>query len=152
MGAIRYVEAILSLDTSAYTNGDVLAATQEVPLCLRAGVSAELVSLVVLDKDDQNQDMDIVLLRSNASIGTENAAVNVTDANADEILGIVSVDASADNKDLVNSRIAAKTDIGLVLSGANAAATSLYVAAICRGGTPTHTAAGITLKLGLRDG
>ena len=148
---IRYVEATLSLDTSAYAAGDVLAATQEVPLVCRQGMATELTSLVVLDKDDQNQDLDVVFLRSNVAIGTENAAVSVTDENADEILGVVSVDASADNVDLINSRVATKTGLGITLYPSAANTSSIYVGAICRSGTPTYTAAGITLKLGLID-
>ena len=148
---IRYVEATLSLDTSAYATGDVLAATQEVPLVCREGVATELTSLILLDKSDQNQDVDILFLRSNVSIGTENSAVSISDDDADEILGSVSLDMSADSTDLLTSLVATKTGIGIILSPSTSTTGSIFVAAICRGGTPTYAADGITLKLGLVD-
>lgn len=143
-------EVTLSLDTSAYADGDVLAATQEITDAVRvAAGTAVWHSLIVLDKDDQGEALDIVLLRTNVSIGTENAAVSVSDADADEILGIVEI-ASGDWVDLINSQHITKGNLGIDVDAA-AAATSLFVAAISRG-TGTYTASGITLKLGfLRD-
>ena len=137
----------LSLDTSAYADGDVLAETQ---LC--SGVvedvhgKAMVLSLGVLDKDDQGQPLDIVFLKSNKGIGTENAQVSVSDADADEILGIVSV-AAADYKDLINSQYAQITNVGILLESAPGS-VDVYIAAISRG-TGTYSASGITLKIGL---
>lgn len=139
-------EVSLSLDTNAYASGDVLAATQEIASALRlSGGSGLLHSIMVLDKDDQAQALDLVFLNANGSIGTENSAVSVTDAVADTILGIVEV-AAGDYVDLVNSQLAVKTNVGIVLKVASG--TSLYVAAISRG-TGTYTASGVTLKVGI---
>jgi len=139
-------EVTLSLDTNAYASGDVLAATQEVASALRlSGGSGILHSMVVLDKDDQGEALDVVFLNANGSIGTENAAVSVSDAVADTIIGVVEV-AAGDFVDLANSQIACKSSLGIVLKVASG--TSLYVAAISRG-TGTYTAAGITLKVGI---
>lgn len=143
-------EVTLTLDTAAYAAGDVLADTQEITTAMRVnGGTGVWQSLVVLDKDDQGQALDVVLLRTNVSIGTENAAVSITDANADEILGIVEVTAG-NYVDLVNSQQVTKSNLGIVVDAA-AGSTSLFVAAISRG-TGTYTASGINLKLGfLRD-
>jgi hypothetical protein len=134
------------LSTDQYASGDVLADTQAITAAVRAnGKGAELVSLVVLDKDDQGEALDILILKTNVSIGTENSAVSVSDANADEIQCVVEI-AAGDFVDLVNSQIA-QVSVNCLLE-APADSDDLYVAAISRG-TGTYTASGITLKLGM---
>ena len=144
------VEVTLSLDTSAYASGDVLAATQEVANVFSGRRRAWLESLVVLDKDDQAQGLDLVFLRSNASLGTENAAFSPSDAIAEEILTIVEV-ASGDYYDMTNSQIAIKSasagDAGMGVLLEAASGTSLFLGAISRG-TGTYTASGVVLRFG----
>lgn len=147
VGLVDVVDVTLSLDTNAYADNDVLAAPQEVTNFFRtAGGVVELVNVTLLDEDDQGQDIDLVFMNATGSLGAENAAVGPTDAVAGTILGIVSV-VSADYSDLANSQVATKRDLRLFLRGANS--TSVWVGAICRGGTPTYTATGIKLKLGI---
>ena len=130
-----------SLDTSAYADGDVLFDTQELTNAVRtSGGVVILQSITVLDKDDQGAEMDLVFLDANTSLGTENAAVTIADADAEDILGIVNVSTYTD---LVNSQIATVTGIGLEMKAD--ASTSLWVAGITRG-TPTYTAAGLIIK------
>jgi len=125
----------------------VLAATQEIAVASRApGTRCLIQSVTVLDKDDQGKALDLVFLRTNVAIGTENAAVTVSDANADEICGIVEV-TLGDYVDLANSQLATKTDVSILAEPASTS-TSLFVAAISRG-AGTYTAAGITLKIGI---
>ncbi len=140
-------EVTLSLDTGgAYADGDVLAATQEVTSALRTTAGTGVIqSLVVLDKDDQGEALDVVFLKSNAAIGTENAGVSVSDANADEIIGVVEI-GSTDWIDLANAQIACMANLSIVLNGPTG--TSIWVAAISRG-TGTYTVSGITLKIGI---
>lgn len=139
------VDITLSLDTSQYASGDVLAATQEVANAVPIATgTAILQSVFLLDKDDQGQPLDLVFLDVSGSIGTENAAAGPTDAVAATILGVVEI-AAADYVDLANSQIAVRTNLGIVVKPASG--TSLYIAAISRG-TGTYTASGITLKLG----
>jgi hypothetical protein len=143
-------EVTLSLDTNAYADGDVLAATQEITSAMRVnGGTGVLQSLVLLDKDDQGGALDVLLMRTTGSIGTENAAAGPTDAVADEILAVVEI-AGGDYVDLANSQIAVKDNLGVIVDAASDS-QSLFVAAISRD-TKTYSAAGITLKLGfLRD-
>lgn len=141
------LELTLTLDTSAYADGDVLADTQALVNAVREGGGrAELKSVVVLDEDDQGIALDLVFLAANKSLGTENSAPSISDANARDIQGKVSI-ATGDYVDLGGARVATKTGIGLMLKSAEGS-TTLYVAAITRGGTPTYTAAGLKLKLG----
>jgi hypothetical protein len=138
-------DVTLVTDTSAYASGDVLAVPQEIAGVFKAaGARRRLDSLVVLDEDDHGQALDLVFFNAAATLGTINAAVSISDTDARKIVGYVSV-AQADYKDLVNSMLAVKSGLGQTLEGAT---TSLWVGAICRGGTPTYSAAGIKLKLG----
>lgn len=147
VGASKVLDLTLTLDTNAYADNDVLADTQEISGAFRAaGGTITLQSITVLDESDQGQALDLVFLDAAVSIGTENGAVGVTDANARSILGRVSIGAG-DFYDLVGSRVATLYGIGLVLQ-AQSTDRSLYVAAISRG-TGTYAAAGIRLKLGV---
>lgn len=144
----RIVDVTLSLDTSAaYAAGDVLADTQVVSNALRIiNGNGLLNSVVVIDEDDQNQPLDLVFLSANVSLGTENLAPSIADSDARNILGIVRVNAS-DFVDLGGVGVATITGLTLGLQAASGT-PNLYVAAITRG-TPTHTAAGLRLRLNI---
>lgn len=145
----KSVSITLSLDTSAYAAGDVLADTQEIAHVLRnVGGSALLQSLALIDQDDQTAAaIDIVFLSANVSLGTENAAPSITDANAAKILGIVNVP-SGNFIDVGGAKVATVNNIGLQVTAD--AGTSVFVAAIARG-TPTQTASGIKITFGFRQ-
>lgn len=148
LGGADLITVTLSLDTSAYSDGDVLATTQEVANAFRAaGGRAILQSLHVIDLDDQGVAFDVLFLSANSSLGTENSAPDIDDTEVLDVLGMVRVGAG-DYIDLGANRIATLTGLGLVLEAASDS-TSLWIAAITRGGTPTYTASGIRLKLGL---
>lgn len=148
IGETEIIPVTLSLDTSSYADNDVLAAPQEVQNVARIpGGVVTIGSLVLLDEDDQGVDIDVLFLDADGSIGSENAAVGPTDAVARTILGHVSV-TSADYTDLGNSQMATKRGLGLPIKAA-AGTTSIWIAAVVRSGTPTFTASGIRLKLGV---
>lgn len=146
--SLKIVDVSLTLDTDAYADGDVLADTQEVASAVPAkGGRAIVESITVLDEDDQGQAFDLLFMEDDTSIGTENAALNIADASARKILGLVSI-ASGDYADLINSQMAIKTNVGLVVK-ALSTSRSLYVAAVSRG-TGTYTATGIRIRIGLK--
>lgn len=147
-GYTSYNEVTLTLDTSAYAANDVLADTQEIANAVRYdGGTGIIHSCTLLDKDDNGEAIDVYFLRTNVSMGTKNSAISITDANADEILGFAEI-LAADYKDLVASQLAQATNLGITARAATDS-TSLYVAAVLRSGTPTYTASGITLKIGI---
>lgn len=141
------IDVTLVADTSIYANNDVLAVPQEITGVFRhAGGRVKLDSIVVLDGDDQGTAIDLVFFNASATLGTINAAISISDADAAKIVGHVAV-AAGDFKDYINSMVAVKTAVGLIMEAA-AASTSLYIGAVVRSGTPTYTASGIKLKLG----
>jgi len=148
MGAGQVLELTLSLDAgNVYADGDVLAATQELEnVDIGMAVCGLIQSILVLDVDDQAQAFDLVFLDSNVALGTENAAVSISDANAAKIVGVVEI-ATGDYVDLAGSQIAHKENLGIQFKCASGE-TSLWVGAISRG-TGTYTASGIKLKIGI---
>lgn len=143
-------DVTLSLDTSAYAAGDVLAATQEITTAMREfGGTGIWTSLMVIDKDDQGKSMKVYLFESTVTFGTENAAVSISDADAAKLLGIADV---SSYEDLGGVQVAylKMSDLGFVVQSASDS-TSLFVAVESEG-TGTYTASGVVLRLGfLRD-
>lgn len=137
----------LSLDTAAYAVGDVLADSQEITNFFPVATTAvKIASIVVLDEDDQGGAFDILFLDSNVSIGSENAAISVSDANARKIVGHISV-VGADYIDLGGSRLATIDGRNLIIKAASGA-TSIYIACLSQD-TKTYTASGLKLKIGI---
>jgi hypothetical protein len=140
-------DVILTLDANAHVAGDVLSDTVAITLPRmpkdNAALRGEIVSLQVLDEDDQAQDLDVVFLKANRSLGTKNAAVSISDSDARDIIGVVQV---TDYIDLINSQQARPSFDPIPFE---LAAAALYVSTITRG-TPTPSAAGMRLRVGIR--
>lgn len=142
------IEVTLSLDTSAYADGDTLAEMQEVLHAFRdKNDTRKLTSIALVDEDDQGVALDVVFANAAISLGTENSAVSVSDADSRSLLGAVRI-ATTDYLDFGGTRLATVRGLNLMLKSV-ADSTSLYVGAVSRGGTPTHSAAGIKLRLGV---
>lgn len=146
----RIVEATMSLDTAIYAAGDVLADTQEITNFFRVkNVASLLKSVAVIDEDDQGAAFDIYFFDANVSLGTENAAPNISDANGRSFLGLVSI-ATGDYKDVGGVRHANIKNIDEILKGP-LDSTSVFVGIVNGAGTPTYSAAGIKLRFGVFD-
>ena len=147
-GKTGYSEVTLTLDTNIYASGDVLSDTVPVHNALDEEEGTGIIhSIILLDKDDQGGALDLVFFRTNVSLGTKNAAVSISDTNADEIIEVVEI-AASDYVDLVNSQIAIKSNLGVGFQGAPSQGNKIYVAAISRD-SKTYSANGITLKISI---
>ena len=136
------INLTFSLDTNAYASGDLLADTQELASAVRASDGyAVLTAIELNDEDDQGVAMYVVLLDANVSLGTENSAPSISDANARNILSIVPV-ATTDWQDLGGVRVATLRNLSIPVKSASGS-TSIYVGLLNGTGTPTFTAAGI---------
>lgn len=137
----------LSLDTGAYADGDVLADTQTMGALFRAnGGTMILHSVQVFDLDDNAGALTLVFLNANTSLGSENSAPSITDANMTNIVATVRV-YSSDYVDFTNSQVAEVGNIGKLIEAASAA-DDLYIAALSND-TKTYTASGIKVRVGL---
>ncbi len=146
-GKTRLADVTLVLDTSAYASGDVLADTAKIAGFFDSVDGTGIIqSIVVVDEDDQGVAFDVHFLQANVSMGTVNAAPSISDANARNSLGYVSV-ATSDYKDLGGVRVANVKNIGLPVKAA-AQTLDLYVAVVNGTGAPTFTASGVKLRIG----
>lgn len=139
-GKTRIVDVTPTLDTSAYTAGDVLFATTEIPNVERGESTPQgqtLVAVTLVDKDDEGAAITLYFFGSNVALGTINNAPNIADADAAACLGVVDI-ATGDYDDLGGVKVAHVRGINLPMCPASG--TSLYVAATCVA-TPTYTAA-----------
>lgn len=137
------VSVVFSTDTSAYAAGDLLADTQPIAGALRiAGGVSKLVGLTLVDKDNNTAaGIDVVFLKSNKSLGTENAAPSISDADSIEIIHTVSLVAGDFVQVGTNFKMATKF-LAVPQPVYATAGTTVYVALIARG-TPTQTASGL---------
>lgn len=128
------------LSTSpAYSSGDVLYDTTFLQNTVKNGY---IKSVQLLDKDAQSETGTVIFLRSLVSLGTINAAISISDTNAEEIIGFVALPASTQ---FVNSRINyITTEIPFNIEGYS----GLYIAQFT-GSTGTHTASGIVISVGI---
>lgn len=140
----------LTLDTSAYASGDLLADTQSMgAVCDQTGGDIILDSITVIDEDAQGVKFYVIISSAVTSMGAENSAPNISDANARNILGFVPV-LTTDYITVSGAKIATVRNIGLHLKAA-AGSQTLYVAVLNDTGTPTFTATGVRLVFGYRQ-
>lgn len=136
----------LTLDTNAYADGDLLADTQLVGAVGRIGKRPYIDSVQVIDFDDVKGALDLVFLNASTTMGTENSAPNMTDANIlANALGHLSV-AAADYKDFGGASQAFLKDLNIPVPLGPTG--SLYVAAISRD-AKTYSVNGLRLKIGV---
>lgn len=135
--------------TSALDAADVLADTEVLSACFRANDKTGLLqSLTVIDKDDNGAALKVYIFDANVSLGTEGAAVSITDANADNILAVIDI-AASDYHDLIGSQVANIRNLSVPIKPPSGT-DDLYVA--IQGGsgnTSTYTASGLVLRFGI---
>ena len=137
---------------TAYGAGEVLFNPTEIPNAVREdGGCSKLIGITIIDQDDNaNMDIDLIFMTVSKNLGTLNAAPNITDPNVElaRILGIVKIDSSDNEVDLVASKVysfasasgnAAGHTLPMILEAADDS-TSVYVAAITQV-TPDFAAA-----------
>lgn len=146
-GSTSLLEVVLSLDTAAYASGDVLADTQIIQNAMRVnGGTGILQSMTIVDESAQGVALTVLIFRENVSLGVENAAASIIDANARSFLASVPV-ATTDYVDLVASKVANLKNIGAVVQSLPNS-KDLYVAVLNSTGTPTYSASGMRLVFG----
>jgi hypothetical protein len=137
-----------TLDTSIYASGDVLWATANIPAMMRAvDQRAVLMDICVVDKADQKPAFTIYFFQTNVTSGTFNAAPTISDADAANYMGHVSI-AAADYKDLGGVSVACAKAINLLLEAVSAG-TNVYCFAVLDAGTPTFAVNDLVIKFGV---
>lgn len=140
-GKSDLVDLTFTLDTSAYASGDVIAEVQAITNAVRvSGGTAILQDLVLTDEDDQGVAMTLYFFDGAVTLGTENGAPSLSDADNRKSLGYVDISAS-DWKDLGGVRTAHKPNIGMLIKPASG--RDIQVGIVNGTGTPTFTASGM---------
>lgn len=139
-----------TVDTSAYAAGDLMFQPIEVTNAVAVqGGTAILQSISVANDDALTGGFDIIFTTSDDSPGALNAAVSGTsglsDANADKILGITSINNMVD---VGACSIGSKANIGLILK-AESDSTSVYAWGIAQSTDNPTTATGYKLRIGV---
>ncbi len=147
---IRIIDFVPVLETSILADNDVFFIPIEVVGCFKNGAPAELVSVQVIDTDDQGTDFDLFFFNASATLGTLNSGVTISDADAAKLIGHVVITAAANGTDMINSWQFVKGSLGLLMAPV-AGSSSLWVGGVVRSGTPTYTASGFKVKLCFKD-
>ena len=144
---VDLIDVTPDCDPSGTDSIDVLFDYIEIPTAVAVnGGSAIIQSITIIDDDDQGTSLDLVFQTDNTSLGTKDAAVSIDSGNEDDILGFVNVSNYFDG---INFQVATKTNIGLVVQAASTT-KSIFVAGVNRnGGSVTHTASGLKIKIGI---
>lgn len=134
-----------TLDAGAYASGDVLFVPVRLPdVALDTKGLVTLRTLVVQDMADQKQDIDLLFFSEDpGDIGAANAALAMSDTEFASFLGHVFID----NADFTSGNANAYATLmpDLVMQ-AKQAKKEIWVAGVCRSGTPTYGASGLTFK------
>lgn len=143
------------LNNDAYDSGDVIFASAEIAnVCemLGGGKVVTLQTIVLNDKDDQKAALTLVFLNRSTALGTADSAPGISDANADQIVGIVDI-ATGDYKDLGGASVVNLANLGRKMKASSAITSgSLWVNAYTPSSTPTYTTGGLVFKFGFEAG
>lgn len=139
---------VFSTDTSAYASADLVADTQEITGFFRTPDSlAEVLSVTLIDQADQAASAyNLVFMVTSTSLGTENSAPNISDANL--LLGFPRqmIIPAANIVDWGGASVYQVNNVGLILKGGGVT-TSIYAGIINGAGTPTFAAASLKLEI-----
>lgn len=128
---------------SAFTAGDYVGVnTTAITLANAAhgtGLSATLLEVVVSDRDKQSQPMEIWIFNAAPTLPNSNAAMSISDADNDNVLDVVPVNAWFEQA--LGSIGRAQPRSKLVTAGA----ADLYAAIVTRG-APTYTSGGLQIR------
>ena len=143
--AVDLIDVTLSTDAEVLGNNDVIAQSIEIPNAVAVeGGSAIIQSIMILDEDDEAPSIDLIFQTDNTALASdEGEIVNISDANARDILGFVNV---SNYTDLLNCQVGIKTNIGLVVKAASTT-KSIFVHAVNRSGGTYTPAATTDLKM-----
>ncbi len=106
--ARRVIRVTPTVTGVTYANNDILFDTTEVPLAVgKKGECSKLVSAMIVSKSNSLCDIELFFCQVNQSVGTVNAARNVSDADfaTAKVLGRITLDSSADNYNYGGGRV-----------------------------------------------
>lgn len=144
------IDLQLTTDTNIYASGDVMVVTVAVPVLSTTqnvkNLRLRIDQMSIIDKDIQNGAFDVVFMDANVSLGTLNAAVSISDADALSVVKTVSVSASNYTTLTPAGNSIANVEFNPIY--VTSTDRNLYIGLISRD-TKTYTASGLYLRLGV---
>jgi hypothetical protein len=144
------IDQQLVTDTNAYATGDVLVATVAVPVLSTTqnvkNLRLRIDQISIIDKDANAGAFDVVIMDANVSLGTVNAAVSISDANALSVVKTIPV--SASNYTVLKSADNAIANIEFNPIYVTSTDRNLYIGLISRD-SKTYTASALYLRMGV---
>jgi hypothetical protein len=137
-----------STDTAAYASGDLIADTQQLDAFFnKADGRGVINSITIIDEEAQAVKFYILFHSTNTSMGSENSAANISDANASAgIQGIVTVE-TTDWVTISGTSVACIKNIGLPVKAVSGT-DDLYFSIVNATGTPDWDADSLKLRIG----
>ena len=154
----KVIRVTPTVSTTAYSGGQVLFNATEIPNAVpRKGGTSRLIAISLLNEDNVSHDLDLIFMQVSSNLGTINDAVGSGSlwtnalAKAAKPLGVCKIDFSDNDVNLVNNLMYTAGVGGFgdrdttngslpILLQAESDSTSVYVAGVSRGGTPTCAA------------
>lgn len=152
-GKILTITPAAASFATPYTSGDVIGAVNTLSKAVEEmGGAAVLDSIVVLDKANQKSALDLVFFNEAPvnSIGADNDAYGLNDADLTKVVGRISVAGSDYVSSGTNNAEATLRNVGLLLQ-ALSGSQSLYMAVVARGGPTYGSATDLVVKLGFKQ-
>jgi hypothetical protein len=148
-GKSAYRVITMSTDTGAYASGDLIADTQQYDAFFRKTDGTGVINTITItEKDAQGVAYYIIFHRTSTSMGSENSAPNISDANlVAGIQHIVTVSAS-DFVTVSGTKIATLKNLGLPVMAVSGT-DDLYISILNSTGTPTYASGEIQLGIGV---
>jgi hypothetical protein len=138
----------MSTDTGAYASGDLIADTQQYNGFFRVTDGTGLINTItVTEKDAQGAALYIIIHRTSTSMGTENSAPNISDANLVAGIQHIIAVATTDYVTVSGTKIATLRNLGLPVMAVSGT-DDLYISILNSTGTPTYASGEIQLGFG----
>lgn len=139
----------MSTDTTAYASGDLIADTQQYDAFFRVTNGTGVINTItVTEKDAQGAAIYIIIHRTSTSMGTENSAPNITDANLVAGIQHIIPVATTDYVTVSGTKIATLKNLGLPVMAVSGT-DDLYFSILNSTGTPTYASGEIQLGIGV---
>jgi hypothetical protein len=138
-----------STDTAAYASGDLIADTQQMDAFFRiADGTGVIQSITIIDEEAQNLAFYILFMKTSTSLGSENSAPNISDANLSAgLIGVVPV-LTSDWITVSGCSVACIKNIGLPVEAVSGT-DDLYFAILNATGAPDWDADSLKLQIGV---
>lgn len=138
---------------AAYASGDVIGTIRTVTnVSLDSGGTAELTSLIIIDKANQKSAIDLIFFDTApaSSFGVDNAAYALVDADALNIVGRISIAQADYVSSGSNNAEATYKALGLLMK-CLAGSKNLYMAVVSRGAPTYASASDLLIRLAFKQ-